>query len=245
MQKIIRGLVSLALVGTAASATAGELKLTIGNGRATLIAQDVPARQILAEWARLGGTKIINAEKLIGPMLTVQMIDRPEREVLDLVLRAASGYVAAPRAEPVANLSVYDRVVILATSNAPAYTPSPAPNTFTRPPATMPVEDEPSEHPNAPPGMPAGMPPGANTGPQSMPPGASNPGPQTMPMPGMPGNQPQSAPGMPTNQPMTSPRPGMLPQPAQPTQPNPFAPPVRPPTGRGGGPPGGPPGGNR
>ena len=35
-----------------ALALAGELKLTIANGRVTLIAQDVPVREILAEWAR-------------------------------------------------------------------------------------------------------------------------------------------------------------------------------------------------
>src|SRR5687767_12038365 len=104
MQKILLGVAVFALVAVAAPASAGELTLKIGNGRATLIATDVPARQILAEWTRLGGTKIINGEKVIGPPLTVYLVDRPEREVLDFVLRSASGYVAAPRAEAAPNL---------------------------------------------------------------------------------------------------------------------------------------------
>jgi hypothetical protein len=212
--KTFRLFATLAFLTAAATASAGELKLTIANGRATLIAQDVPARQILQEWARIGGTKIVNGEKVMGPLLTVTMIDRPEREVLDLVLRSASGYVAAPRVEFVPNQSLYDRIMILATSAAPAYTPSampPAP-TFTRPPTQI-VDDEPVEQPNV-------MPPGAQ------------PGPQTMPVPGMP-NQPVPQ-GVNPNQPLTAPRPGMLPP--APTGPaNPFVPNQPPPVTKPGG----------
>ncbi|MEP6917534.1 MAG: hypothetical protein ABJC89_17920, partial [Acidobacteriota bacterium] len=60
MHKIFRCASVIILAGAIAPlAQAGELKLTIGNGRATLIAQDVPLRQILAEWARLGQTTIV------------------------------------------------------------------------------------------------------------------------------------------------------------------------------------------
>lgn len=221
MQKIFRSVAALVFLAAASSAAAGQLKLTIGNGRATLIAQDVPARQILQEWARVGGTKIVNGDKLVGPLLTVTVIDRPEREVLDLVLRAAAGYVAAPRAEFTANQSIYDRIMILPTSVAPAYTPTATPTpTFTRPTPAV-VDDDPIDQPNVlPPGVPPPPPPGAT-------------GPQTMPTPGMP-NQPQTNPGAPTqNQPLTLPRPGMLPPPTT-TPPNPFAPNqpvVRPPGG--------------
>ena len=37
------------------------------NGRVTLIADNVPLRQILPEWARVGQTKIVNGDKLSGP----------------------------------------------------------------------------------------------------------------------------------------------------------------------------------
>ena len=81
----------------ASRAGAGELTLTLSNGRATLIAKDVPVRQILDEWSRVGKTTIVNGDKLTGPPITLQLVDRPEREVLELVLRSASGYIAAPR----------------------------------------------------------------------------------------------------------------------------------------------------
>ena len=91
---------------------------------ATLIATDVPIGQVLAEWARIGGTKIVNGERVVGPNLTLQLVDRPEREVLDAVLRTAAGFLAAPRSAAVANLSVYDRILIIPTSQAPAYNPA-------------------------------------------------------------------------------------------------------------------------
>lgn len=224
MQKIFRCVVLSALIGSASVVSAGELQLTIGSGRATLIASDVPIRQVLSEWARIGSIKVVNGDRVMGPNLTVQLIDRPEREVLDTVLRTVAAYVAAPRTEVAANLSVFDRILILPTSQAPAYNPSTMSTpTFTRPPAPI-VEDEPVEQPSV-------VPPGANMPP---PPGTAPQVPLTQPRPGM-----QPVPG--AQQPQFLPQPGMLPPP--PTGvPNPYAPGplVRPPgtpgSGRGGGP---------
>jgi hypothetical protein len=215
MQKLLSCVIVAASVVTASTASAGELKLSIANGRATLIASDVPVRQILAEWARLGETVIVNGERVLGPNLTLQLVDRPEREVLDAVLRTVAGYVAAPRNAAAANLSVYDRILILPTSQAPAYNPAAVSTpTFTPPPRPVPMpDDDPVEQPNV-------MPPGAN-----MPPGM-------VPQPYQP-QQPatQSAPGMP----QTVPRPGMLPPPPSgtPNIYNPNVPGARP-TGPGG-----------
>ena len=213
MQKLFRCIVLAACVAGASAAAAGELKLSIANGRATLIATDVPPQQILAEWARLGQTNIVNGDRIMGPNLTLQLIDRPEREVLDVVLRTAAGYVAAPRNGAVATLSVYDRILILPTSQAPAYNPAAMSTpTFQRPqmPMPMPVpmpDDDPVNHPNAPMPMPVQGAPG-----MPMPQGGVPPDPQT-----------QSTPGMPQQQPQTLPRPGMLPQPP-PGMPNPYGP---------------------
>lgn len=203
--------------GFAAPASAGDLKLTLGNGRATLIAQDVPLRQILAEWARLGQTTIVNGDKLTGPPLTLHLVDRPEREVLEVLLRSASGYIAAQRPVAIANASVFDRVMILPTSRGPVGVAAAAPPTFNRPtvPPQMPVappmidDDEPME-----PGVPQGGPPVV-----------MQPGP---PFPAMPVPQPFPAGQQPV---LTSPRPGMLPAPPG-NQPMPYGtqpPGVRPP----------------
>jgi hypothetical protein len=207
-------------VGTAAAANAGDLKLTIAGGRVTLIATDVPVRQILAEWARVGKTTIVNGEKLSGPPLTLQLVDVPETQALETLLRSASGYVAAQRASLDPSASVFDRIMIMPTSRAPAASASASPftpNNNNRMAMPQPVDDnEPLEQPIVPP---------SGAQPQQVP--TTSPG-----APGFPGTQ---------QQPLTSPRPGMLPAPPQ-TTPNPLAPPTKP-GGRGGGP--GGPGGER
>src|SRR5213078_959613 len=100
----------------AAPASAGELKLTMQDGRVTIQADNVPLRQILLEWARVGQTKIVNAEKLSGPSVTLQLINVSEREALDVILRSANGYIAAPRMTPIAGAAMFDRVTIFVSS---------------------------------------------------------------------------------------------------------------------------------
>jgi hypothetical protein len=230
MQKFCRCVILMVLVaGSASLVAAGDLTLTLANGRATLIAQDVPLRQILDEWARVGNTIIVNGDKLMGPPMTLQLVDRPEREVLDLLLRSASGYIAAPRGGNLAGASQFEKVMILPVSRGPVGMAStPPPTQFGRPASIvqqnpMPIadDDDPVESPQvvAPPGM----------GPQNVPP--------PNPFQAQPGQQ----------VPMTAPRPGILPAPP-PGQPNPYGPPGAPgspvptPFIRPGGP-GGPPGG--
>src|SRR4051794_41727458 len=99
MKTILRVALATALV-TACAATgafAGELKLTIANGKVTLFAKDVTIREILAEWARVGQARIVNAEKLTGGPVTLELTDVPEAGALDAILRSAAGYVLAPR----------------------------------------------------------------------------------------------------------------------------------------------------
>jgi hypothetical protein len=216
-------------LGVSLPAGAGELKLSMLNGRVTIQADNVPLRQILQEWARIGQTKIVNGDKLSGPNVTIQLINAPEKEALDILLRSASGYIAAPRPVPVANAAFYDRVTIMPTSRAPAATASQmtAP-TYQPPPQPSADNDEPIND---------NMPPQ----PQPNPVVGQFPG-----MPPQPGQMPaQTQPGAPIA-PITSPRPGAVQPPPMPAGvPNPYQPqqirqPGAPgPTGRGGGP-GGP-----
>jgi hypothetical protein len=111
----------------AASAEAQpQMKLQIQDGRVTLEAHNVPVRQILAEWARVGGAKVVNGEKVIGAPVTLQLQDVPERQALDTVLRGVSGYMLAARPEGVTGVSAFDRIMILPTSAAPRNAPAPA-----------------------------------------------------------------------------------------------------------------------
>jgi hypothetical protein len=101
----------------AAPAAAQQVHLQIHNGRVTLDATNAPARQILAEWARVGGTKVVGADKITGAPLTLKLVDTPERQALDIILRNVAGFIAAPRAaRDTAGASAYDRILVMATS---------------------------------------------------------------------------------------------------------------------------------
>jgi hypothetical protein len=222
------------LLFASSSAFAGDLRLTIANGRVTIVAQDVTLRQILDEWGRVGQTVVVGAERLVGPPVTLELHDVAEGRALETLLRSASGYIAKPRSGT-AGASAYDRILIMPTSRPPAVSAVPQPFNAARPQpqVVMPnVIDDDIESPVAPPGS---VPP-----PQPM-----------MQYPGQPPMQPgvNVQPGVTQAPQMTAPRPGQLPAPPVPGQPPYQGPPtqIRPPgvPGPGGNPggPGGPGGG--
>lgn len=113
-------LVSAAVFALLLSAAQAQQSLTldIKDGRVNLDATSVPARQILAEWAKVGGTKVVGADKITGGPLTLKFVDMPERQALDIILRNVAGYMAAPRlASAAPGASGYDRILILPTSS--------------------------------------------------------------------------------------------------------------------------------
>jgi hypothetical protein len=107
-------------------AQASSLQLTMKDGRVTIVARDVPLRDLLEEWSRVGQTRIVNVDKLAGPRLTLQLVNTTERDALDILLRSAAGYIAAPRPADRPGTSAYDRITILASSRPPAVTVSAA-----------------------------------------------------------------------------------------------------------------------
>jgi hypothetical protein len=223
MQKLGFIALSALLCVPAIPAAAGELRLSIANGRVTIVAQDVTIRQILDEWGRVGQTKIVGAERLTGPAVTLELQDVPEGRALESLLRSASGYIAKPRSGTV-GASSYDRILIMPTSRPPAMSAAPPPfnNPRQQPQIVMPnvvVDDDGEPNGIVPPGMP--------------------PVPQQFP--GQPPMQPGMQPGQTTP---TLTRPGMLPAPppnvpGNPYQTNPQQPIIRPPGVPGPGGPGG------
>ena len=234
----------------AAPARAQGLKLSFEQGRVSVDATAVPVRTILNEWAKLGGTKVVGAERIAGAPLTLKLVDVPEAQALDLILRSVAGYMAAPRGA-VAGASMYDRILVMATSSGPAPAAAARPNAAVAanpnngtqrfiPPRPVRQEqqvepDEDEEDPNPPnppvftfpqPGQPGFPQPGAFNGQPMMPNGA---------FPGAPGqgNQPQtitinpSVPAGPTTPFGTSGAsiPGMIQQPVVPPGTQPGRPP--------------------
>ena len=122
------------LLGWAASSSAQAVSLKFDNGRVSLNAQEASIRTILAEWARVGGTRIVNHERISGAPVTLELIDVPERQAIDVLLRTTAGYVVTARDASSAGASTLGGVVILPTSSAPR---NPAPITFSNAPSVM------------------------------------------------------------------------------------------------------------
>jgi hypothetical protein len=119
-----------------------QVRLTLDNGLVTLEATNASPAAILQEWARVGGTKVVDGEKLNSPPVTLRLEGVPERQALDIVLRSAAGYVAAPRAAAAAGASQFDRIVVMPVSANAATartTPFPAAPTAAMPQQVVPM----------------------------------------------------------------------------------------------------------
>lgn len=107
------------VVGVAASsATAAPgVQLSIESGRVWLVTSGATVGQILAEWARVGGTRVINGDRVADGPLTLEMRGVPELQALEVVMRSTGGFIAAARTPGAAtlppNLSRFDRIVVL------------------------------------------------------------------------------------------------------------------------------------
>ena len=135
-----------------------EVRVSIRDGRVSIVAKDATVRQILVEWARVGKTKIINVERIPGGPLTLELKDVSEAEALDILLRSLSGYIAAPRVTRAsADVSAYDSILVMPTTAAapartstPTTTPSNAPAQFAPPVLNQNGDDDDSNTAQAP-----------------------------------------------------------------------------------------------
>jgi hypothetical protein len=147
------------------SAVFADVHVTMQNGRVSVVAKDATIRQILTEWARVGQTKIVNVERIPGGPITLELNNVPESTALEVLLRAMSGYIAAPRAVEAANLSRYDRIIVMPTlaSARPAVSSTPPP-VFQQPTPqyTPPVADDDADDEQPAPNVAV---PGGNRGP--------------------------------------------------------------------------------
>lgn len=241
-----RTLLTVALsVLIAAPALAQPLKLSFNDGRVSVDATSVPVRTILTEWGKIGGTKVVGAERITGAPVTVKLVNVTEAQALETILRSVAGYMAAPRNATTTGPSMYDRILVMATTSAPspaaAARPSPAqPNAFAGtqrfipPQRQQPEQDEqeePDENPPQPPVFTFPQPnqqngfqqPGTFTNAPNgvAQPGINVPAPQTITI-----NPAQGAPTMPAG----VAQPGMMVPAPQPTAQPPGM--IRPPGGR-------------
>lgn len=124
MEPMRATLLALAVaVGLSSSAfAAGTVELAIHDGRVDLKASNASVSQILTEWARVGGTRVENAERLNPVPVTLQFEHAPESQALAILLRSAAGFIAVPRQSASVGPSQFARILILASSTPPPAT---------------------------------------------------------------------------------------------------------------------------
>ena len=199
-----------------------DVQIAMSDGRVTMNAAGATIREILAAWAKVGQTRIVNAERVSGGPVTLHLQDVPEEQALEIILRSVSGYLAAPRANAIANASRYDRIFVMPTSTPPRTAPVPQPAAMPQPqfnpvmqqpPPFDADDDDPNPNPTLPPGQRGpvftypqpGAPPPVGNVPQGMPPPVRQgpPPPRGATGVAVPGMivEPQQPPGQPPPQP--------------------------------------------
>ena len=114
-------IVALSAPGLAA---AGDVRLVIKDGRVVLVARDATLRDILVEWERVGGTRIVNRDRVPGTRLTLELANVTEEQALTTLLRPIAGYMASRRLGPEGGASAFSRIILMPALATPAaFTP--------------------------------------------------------------------------------------------------------------------------
>jgi hypothetical protein len=112
-------------------AAAGEVRLSITNGRVDLVARDATLREILIEWERVGGTRIVNRDRVPGTRLSLELANVSEDQALSTLLRPMAGYLASRRLGSEGGASAFSRIILMPALATPvtyiAAAPAPAP----------------------------------------------------------------------------------------------------------------------
>ena len=141
VRKTPLALVVVVMAWCAVSTARADVQFSIRDGRVVLVANNATIAEIMEEWANVGKTKIVNADKIPMEIVTLELRNVSERQVLDILLRTTSGFIAALREVDDPNASLFDRIVIMPPSVAP-----PPPVNASAPPAypRMPAAPPPS-----------------------------------------------------------------------------------------------------
>lgn len=208
---------------------ARELRLTFEtDGTVSLSAAGVSVREVFAEWARLCGCLVANANNLTGSLdVPVRFDHVPQQTVLASLLRKSAGYILTPRSANMTGPSQFETVYVLATSN-PVSTPAPYSPPVSYTPVPAPTFGSPADEipPVTPiptlPGRTPAVPGAAQTPVVNSPQGVMNP---FAPAPSSGGSPPVQTPGVPgpTQSSPNAPQP-QAPMPAVPGSPSRFVP---------------------
>jgi hypothetical protein len=127
---------AMALLLCSGVSSAQGVTLEFSQGTVNLSVQNATARAVLAEWARLGGTTIVGADRMVGAPITLELSGVTERQALDIILRDVSGYMLAARQNAATGVSRIDRILVMPTTAPPR--PAPAATFSASPPPFAP-----------------------------------------------------------------------------------------------------------
>jgi hypothetical protein len=134
-------------LGAPVAAGAGEVRLSIKDGHVTLVARDATLRDILVEWERVGGTRIVNRDRVPATPLTIELPNVTEEQALATLLRPIAGYMASRRLVPEGGASSFSRIILLPAPAASASYATPGPMTAGSSPGTAPPSGPPFGRP--------------------------------------------------------------------------------------------------
>ena len=114
------------LAATLPHAEQSAVHITFNGGRVTLTADHALLSDVLAEWARVGGTLITGTDKLRFKRVTIDLVDVDEQKAIEAVIGSAAGYAVKLHARAPVESSVLRTVVIFSrTARPPQAAPAP------------------------------------------------------------------------------------------------------------------------
>ena len=114
------------------------VRVSMQDGRVTVAANQAPLALILAEWARVGGSTIVNGDTVASTPITIELNDVAEQHALQVLLRSTGGYVAVRRSGDVPGVSTFARIVILPVSAPTSSASTTVSRPYTPPPVVPP-----------------------------------------------------------------------------------------------------------
>lgn len=104
------------------AAAQDAVRVAFANGRVTITADNATVSDILREWARVGGSSFINADKISATeRLTLRLENEPELRAIDVLLRPFAGYAVIQRPSGSTAISAVGRVVIMPAARPAEY----------------------------------------------------------------------------------------------------------------------------
>jgi hypothetical protein len=126
MNRIVHTLMIVMLSGALPRGEQANVRIAFDGGRVTLAANDALVGDVLAEWARVGGTLFTGADRIPPVRITVDLVELDETSAIETVIGSANGFLATRRTDGPVGSSRLGRVAIaLPSSVAAALTPAP------------------------------------------------------------------------------------------------------------------------